>query len=54
MRISAKVLKELKNTGLTYKEAGDLADKFRKSFESLPTAKELASRMYKNLDILRK
>lgn len=49
MTINPKVLKMLKNTGLTYKEAEELADKFRKTFESLPTVKELADRMYRNL-----
>jgi hypothetical protein len=48
--INPKVLKMLKNTGLTYKEAGELADRFRKAFKSLPTAKQLAKRMYFNLN----
>lgn len=46
MMINPRVLKMLKNTGFTHKEAGELANRFRKVFESLPTVKQLAERMY--------
>ena len=46
--INPKIIKMLKNTGLTYKEAGELANRFRRAFESLPTVRELANRIYAN------
>lgn len=54
MWISSKVLRGLKNSGLTHEEAKELSDRFRKAFESLPTVKELANRIYKNLEAGRK
>ncbi len=49
MWIDPKLLEALKNTGLTYKESGELANRFRKAFELLPTTKQLANRLYANL-----